>query len=394
MKSLPFDLYPQILASLPRSTLQSCLLVNSDLHDLAQEVVFEHLVLQSMTWERTHTFLMTGKGAQLRRCIKKLTIKVDEMPIYGSLAKVQPTRELFIKFIVMLSPQITKLGLHGQRETNDEQPCTDWAELHSDFRQTLVVHVFPNIHHLEMHELTQIPLLDILHHCLVLDELYLGSDADNISSSQPPEGFIKLPSLSFISFGIFGDVDFEPDTGISRYLREVTKTPTSLQLGRYFGTNNFDLNLSFLANFGLFQQHLLHLSLGCHVYDTVVKLKEAGSCSTLPLSSLPQLRTLAFSLNTRSQTVKWNLWSVWIARHFDTIHPSLKTLAFNEVGRASHDFDHLPELDSLATDSIFQIDCAFTTKENRFSSKYQKTMDYLRRELLSWHAKGKLRFWF
>ncbi|KAH8817723.1 hypothetical protein DL96DRAFT_1623169 [Flagelloscypha sp. PMI_526] len=395
MNSLPLDLYPQILASSPRSTLRLCLLANSVFHDLAQKLLVEHLVLNSISWEQTHSFLKGGRGARLRSHVKKLTIKLEEMPVLGSSLDQEAARQRFSEFMVMLSPHIVKLCLDGQRGVEDEQPAAIfWAKLCSDFRYTLIVHIFPHIHHLDMHEITHIPLLDILHYCPLLDELYLSSDVDVISHGINREGTVEFPTISIISFGIFGDVDFEPDTGIARYLQEAKKPPVCLQLGRYFSPSNFDLKLSFLADFDLFRKNLLHLSLGCQVYDTVVTLKEAEFSTTLPLSSLPQLRTLGFSLNTRSRTVRWNIWSAWIARHFTTAHPSLKTLSFIGGHLPSNQTAHLAELDSLATDSRFQIDCVLTPEYSHLPGINQPIVYYLRRALPSWHAKGQLRFWF
>ncbi|KAH8796828.1 hypothetical protein DL96DRAFT_1721752 [Flagelloscypha sp. PMI_526] len=387
---LPLDVYCQIFAFLPRTELQKMLFMNSALCRLAEEFLSKHISLHSESWRKTCTFFVEGKGSRLLNRTKKLTVFLEDMPIVRSYPEEASNIQRLCKFIEIIGFQLSVLTLDGRSE---HEYSLTWDTISWEFRETLVIHALPFIHSLKILESTSLPLQHIIRHCPHLRHIHLSAEYDVITSEmvEKQEDIKGLPVVSSMSFGEFGEVDFDRGISLFQYLREASSTPTSLHFETWSGVPDFPLKLPFLDSFDRLKDNLLSLSFGSQFFETATL--HCDTSTRLPLKTLPNLRTLAFSVSTMIPYKEWPRWATWLAAHFSPNPPSLQTLRFTEIPLTEDFIEHLSDLDRVASGSNIYMDCVFDGSASRADELFEGAVNALRLALPLWNSTGKLEFW-
>ncbi|KAH8796826.1 hypothetical protein DL96DRAFT_1643305 [Flagelloscypha sp. PMI_526] len=383
MWKLPLDLYLPVFTHLPRSDLRSCLVVHSAIHRIAEDLLFEHLILRSPAWKHMCISLLEEASAHLFKRIRKLSIELAD------------TRGLS-------SPALSLDGQH--QNTRGEPSSLAWDSLTLEFRDVFIHSVFPFIRSLEAPELSALPLLDILRDCPLLHKLHLSSSVaflsqemweqeENEEEEEETRSIKTIPALASLS-------DFLGVTSIAAYLREASHLPTSLHLERQFTMDDFDLDLQFLEPFDRLMENLTCLSLGTGVYDKVVTSPpldtryEETDLDVLPLESFPRLSTLKLSMNSQNHPLKWGRWSLWVGHCLKDSHPSLQVVAFTGIPLTRDPVNPMKTLNNIAACTTFQIHFIFRGNYSLLRDGiFDAAVSSLQLALPTWNAEEKISFW-
>ncbi|KAH8834472.1 hypothetical protein DL96DRAFT_1580673 [Flagelloscypha sp. PMI_526] len=386
MVSLPLDLLPHLLAPLHTADLESCSLVTRDFYQVARQLQFSKLVLCSKTWRAKCRFLLDKPGSHLLKHVKNLTLRNLDMPVFINGAGVP---SLLISLLRKLKGHCTKSFC--VESLSQEHP---WSDLHSTFRETVMVYLLPHVSSLHLLGVTRIPLLTIIRQCPLVMSIELSAQADHTTTDVDTREQESpcVSDVTSLSMGVFGESDFSTKKTLGKYILLAGAKITSLELRQHYSNDHFFYSLSFLNRFKALAQQLLHLSLGPQLYAVIV----SGKDRAITLNMFPQLQTLELSLlveHDDDYAHNWAPWSEWVVRllNSDSNHPrSLLILRF--LLKPGGERRQRTALDELAAVSNFQIHvcvggCAGNVR------LCGETVSSVRGSLNAWDTAGKLKFW-
>ncbi|KAH8834606.1 hypothetical protein DL96DRAFT_1581067 [Flagelloscypha sp. PMI_526] len=382
--SLPLDLLPNILRSLDNSDLKICILVSNSFRHIALPLFLAHVTLCSQTWKKKCAFLLGEAGITLRSNIRKITVKIDEIPILSRDSEFPSLLRLVLREI---GPRLDALCIRSKDERS-------WNELHPAFLKVVVASM-PQIRSLELPGICNIPLLTALSPFPLLQRLYLKSEHFIITIRDynfDIDALPSLPKVTFLSVDSFVQEDFSRYNSLGRYILAAGSEIQSIDLVQ-FCDDEFPLNWDFLEPY---TGSLLHLSLGTHLYETVVKRlfgRDILEDDIVNFHILPKLQSITFYIPTNASPQDWRLWSSWITRNMENITdnplPSLEKLIFILKSGIAPDADSSTTLDDLAVRSSFEIHMIISCPAASFS----RSATAVRSCLPSWDVTGRLKCW-
>ncbi|KAH8823369.1 hypothetical protein DL96DRAFT_1617400, partial [Flagelloscypha sp. PMI_526] len=384
--ALPLDLLPIILTSLDRPDLRTCTLVTIAFRHVALPLLFSQVTLCSETWQKKCAFLLEEAGIQLRSNIRKITVEIEDIPIFTVHSETPSSLRLVLQEI---GPQLDTLCIESKDEIS-------WEELHSIFWD-IVVTSMPHISTLELLGIGHIPLLTTLSHFPILGRLYLKSDGLLIGEKEEEVHIDDLPSLpkvSSLSIDCFVEEDFGKAISLGRYILAVGDGIQSLTLVEYSG-DEFPLYWNFLRPY---TRSLQHLTLGTHLFHTVVDSlakPDAIKDNIVNFRILPKLQSITFHIPNNAFSQDWWFWASWIARTMENttetpVLPLLAKLTFIFTSSIVPDADCSTTLDDLVLKSSFEI---HTIISCHTTTSFSEMVGAFRGCLPSWNAAGRLKFW-
>ncbi|KAH8796848.1 hypothetical protein DL96DRAFT_1643351 [Flagelloscypha sp. PMI_526] len=399
MSALPMDILLDILDCLDRFALKACSLVCQHFHQSTQKLLFSHLVLSAWNWEVQCHFLLRHENTSRFSMIEKVTVELDELPVWDQDEKPDE----LISLLVKLGPQIEALCINGlllgDSPMLGSRDGTRWSDMSTILKDCLLQHVIPGVKSLQLHEIGDAPLPLILCSCPRLRHLHIGAQyvgcSENILDELQSGPYPNIVSLTLEPFNSY---DLDEKSSLTHFIKSAGDQISSLTLvAPWLGWISPDL--AFLEPFISIWANLRHLIFGIKLYNTIANELPTQFVPRhlLPLSNFSQLETVTIPMHihTSSQATSkyWDCWFNWLNAvvTFAPIPTSLKALRFYILPQLNRlqDFGPSPSsLDQVQDRFNFHLD--FIVPFSVESGKIEMVFGFARSTFPSWNDVGKL----
>ncbi|KAH8826329.1 hypothetical protein DL96DRAFT_1607709 [Flagelloscypha sp. PMI_526] len=339
MATIPSELYPLIMAYLPSATLKICALINRALNALARPILFHSISLSghldTLLWQMT--FFNGTKGPQVTRYIRELHLNIHSM-----LSTMSVSHEYIILFET-IAPDLRVLTLMDEDSESMEFMAS----------RNLLLNLIPRVTSLVSLRVEQsclLPLGELISLCPSVCSLEL---VDPDTTLLQPSAHLKT-ELTTSSTPKFHSLILTHTQ--TQFLDDLT----TLHLVAHFLNSaipGMSSNIRVLALQGSYRftksqapQFIDALLSPKSSFDILHEIRFPQSfyqaidetSPPMPLSNLPTLKTIAFSIGvmTKSVSRNWSIFFTWILKALSQPH-SLETLVFEVSLRAYVPVDDL-----------------------------------------------------
>ncbi|KAH8834543.1 hypothetical protein DL96DRAFT_1757291 [Flagelloscypha sp. PMI_526] len=400
--TLDFDLFPEILCCLKLVDLKACSVVCSSLHHAAEPLLFSHICLGP--WDRLRLpemcafYLFDPRGKQLRRHVRTLTVRAEQIPpadtaLVPSLIEVLANiRTLHLRF----------QHLQGRREVVDQ------------LMGYVSRYIFPGIIHLTVDVALNPSPIELLLQCPLLQNFEIkASYFPRRGAESVKKSWAHLHSLTIDSGSHSGLTEELPRDAWVVHAQSTVKNLCVANSTTYDYKSPFPTR-RLIGGFTA----LCSLSLGLDFYYFAVRGAPQRASPHLPVEDLPHLQKVTFRIGSpRHQD--WSEFFYFVGRDtvlgsdsimevfFELLHPTIPSInvyAIRTSRQGIANRRHLfPSFNELAFNSKVRLNFTLTPVLLHWSTSdwneddqrcgFELVASVIKRWLSTWYKEGKLEIW-